>query len=266
MKCEQIKYQLIDFIEDNLDNNIKEEIENHITHCPQCEAEYIQLGKLLQEISKTEWSQPSDNLKNNFYQMLEAEKISMLVKPLKPLSDRISFKHFYPYLKMAAIVIIFMAIGILIGTRVRNNNYNNQKLAALQNEVTELQQNISLISLTQPTASKRIQAIQAVNKQTVVNTDIIDALINTMNTDANVNVRMTAMYALTKYSDDDNVRTALIASLNIQTDPLLQITLINILAGIQDSRAKEPIQKMLNNNDLPEVVKQQAETGLKAFS
>jgi hypothetical protein len=86
-----------------------------------------------------------------------------------------------------------------------------------------------------------------------------------MNTDANVNVRMTAMYALTRYSNIENARTALITSLNKQTDPLLQITLINILVEIQDARAKEPLQEILINKDLHEMVKKQAETGLKAF-
>ena len=86
-----------------------------------------------------------------------------------------------------------------------------------------------------------------------------------MNNDANVNVRMSAMYALSKYSTNDVVKEAFVESLKHQTDPLLQITLINILVNIQDNRAKQPIQNILDNNDTPDVVKQQAAKSLQAF-
>lgn len=264
MNCEQIKYQLIDVIDGNISDPLKTEIENHLKNCNSCQDEYIQIGRLLNEITKTELSKPSIKLKTNFYKMLEAEKSSLHVDPLKPKSKTISFKHLKPLLKIAAQIVIFISVGIIIGMQFQNRKEQSQELLTLQNEVVDLKQNVSLVSLNQPSASERIQAINTVNKQKP-NSEILDALINTMNTDGNVNVRMTSMYALAKYSSNDNVRIALIASLKNQTDPLLQITLINILVSIQDERAKAPLQEMLNNKELPDLVKKQAESGLQVF-
>jgi len=265
MKCEQVKYQLIDVIDGNITDKLKMDIESHLKKCNTCQDEYIQTGKLLNGISKTDLIEPSIKLKTCFYQMLEAEKTSLHVNPLKPKVKIISSKYLKPLLKVAAQIIVFVSVGTLVGIRLGNKNKQSQEMFALQKEVVELKQNMSLVSLNQPSASQRIQAIHTVNKQPEINCEILNALIHTMNTDANVNVRMASMYALAKYADNENVRIALITSLKNQTDPLLQITLINILVNIQDGRAKKPLQDIMNNGELPDMVKKQAENGLEAF-
>ena len=83
-----------------------------------------------------------------------------------------------------------------------------------------------------------------------------------MNTDDNSNVRMAAIQALSKFTDESAVLDALVSSLEIQTDPLLQITLINILVDLKEERAVETMKKLLEQEETHETVKKLAQKGL----
>ncbi len=265
MKCEQIKYQLIDYIDGTLTAQTKAEVENHIETCDSCQEELINTGKLLKEISNTTNIEPSEKLKTGFYQMLEAEKTTLHEKPLKSSAKTIGFRHLTRTLRIAAQIAILIGIAVIINNQMRNSRVRNIEIASLKQEVNYLQQNMNLVSLKQPSASQRIHAINNMNYSSTENTDIINALINTMNTDENVNVRMTSMYALTKFSDIENVRFALLTSLSKQTDPILQISLINIIVGFQDIRVKESLKNIITNENYSNTVKEQAKNGLETF-
>lgn len=265
MKCEQVKHQLIDYIDGQVSDNTREAIDGHLSHCNACQEEYIKTGQLLNQMAEQADEEPSTNLRSGFYQMLEAEKSSLHVKPLKPTANRISFKYYLNYGKVAAQIILLVGIGVIIGSRIKINNQQSAELAALKSQVNEMQTSMSLVSLSEPTASQRLKAINLVNKQPKVNDELMDALITTMNNDKSVNVRMAAIYALAEHKTNEKVKLALIQSLNQQTDPLLQITLINILAKMQDERAKQSLQLIMESNSVQDVVKQQATNGLKSL-
>ncbi len=265
MNCEQVKYQLIDFVDENISDQLMTEIQDHIKGCAACEDDYLETGKLLKAIAAREEVEPSLKLKTNFYKMLEAEKISLDDNKSNDAKvKRMGAKRLKPLLKLAAQVVVLVALGAALGLQFASKQKQANEVLVLQSEIHSLKQNVSLVALKQPSASERIKAIYEVDKNEY-SSEIFEALINTMNTDANVNVRMASMYALAKYSSNENVRSSLIASLKFQTDPLLQITLINILVGIQDSRAKEPIYDLMNKKSTPDIVKEQAQSGLEAF-
>lgn len=262
MNCEQIKYQLVDYIDNNLDQMTMENITNHLKKCDNCQDEHLQTGALLKNISADNWDEPSIKLKTNFYQMLEAEKTNLHVKPHKTkLNQR---TYFIPLIKTAAQIIILIALAAIVASSIYSREHYKKQTESLHTEISNLKNTASLVALSEPSASERLQAINSVNQQSFSN-EIFEALINTMNNDENVNVRMSAMYALSKYSNHEMVKTAFVESIKYQSDPLLQITLINILVNIQDARAKEPIQNILDNKETPDVVKQQAKTSLQAF-
>jgi len=128
-----------------------------------------------------------------------------------------------------------------------------------------MQQNLTLASLSQPTASQRIKAIHTVNAILQPDPDMIKALLNTLNADDNMNVRMAAAYALARYPGSQAAKDALIKAMGKQTDPLMQITLIGILVDLQDVRAKESFKDIINDQKSNPQVKEQAEKGMKAF-
>ena len=74
MDCKNIKDQLIDYIENNLNQEEKEKLQVHLDQCSACQKEFTELQSFLGIISNEPLEFPSDKLRSNFEQALEIEK------------------------------------------------------------------------------------------------------------------------------------------------------------------------------------------------
>ncbi|WP_420150845.1 HEAT repeat domain-containing protein [Spirosoma sp.] len=110
-------------------------------------------------------------------------------------------------------------------------------------------------------ASERIQAVNQSYELTQADQEITQLLLNTLNFDANVNVRLAACQALARFESEPTVRDGLIQSLKIQTDPNVQITLIEVLVAIKEKRAVAEMQRLAQNQQALDVVRLKAEEG-----
>lgn len=159
-----------------------------------------------------------------------------------------------------------VAAGIIfiLGAFWLGRNYNQgiapeqqADLAALREEVEEMK----LAMTTGASASERIQLVSQ-EFDTEQPDEIIQVLITTMNQDPNVNVRVAASEALYKFSHKKVVRQALVESLKLQTDPIMQLTLIDMLVSIKEKEAVGELEEMANRKDLLPIVKSKAAEGL----
>jgi hypothetical protein len=265
MECKNTQNLMIDFIEGNIPEDIKIQVEEHLLTCKTCRIEHKQTRQLLDDMQVFEDEQPEEKLKLDFYTMLEEEKEQLQSVPLnKPnLSNQNKFN--WNYLKYAASIAILLSIGFYFGHNLQIRSLQNSEIAALRTELQMVQQNASLVSLSQPTASQRLKAIHLINDQIQSDQKTINILINTFKNDNNINVRMAAANALSKYSGNENVRDIFIVVLDKEEDPALQITLINLLTQMQEAKAKKTFEKILINENTFPVVKEQIQQGLKVF-
>jgi hypothetical protein len=74
---------------------------------------------------------------------------------------------------------------------------------------------------------------------------------------------MAAAYALSKFTDQRSVSDSMVKSLSNQTDPILQVTLINILVEKKEKNAIKPMQQIITNKSTLKEVKAVAEKGVK---
>jgi HEAT repeat protein len=119
--------------------------------------------------------------------------------------------------------------------------------------------------LKDESSSNRIQAVSYVDDLDKADENVIEVLIKTLNYDKNVNVRMAAAYALSKFADQRTVCDSLVRSLSLQNDPILQVTLINILAERKEKSALIPIQKIISNKSTLKEVRAVAENSLRVL-
>jgi hypothetical protein len=135
----------------------------------------------------------------------------------------------------------------------------------MQKEIKEMKEMLLYSLIDDESASQRIKAVNYAEEITNPNQKVIGVLVSTLNHDRNVNVRLAALYSLASFSDNRMVRDSLVASLPRQTEPLIQVMLINLLAAKKDSRAIGPIKEIISNSNTLPAVKEAAEQSLKTL-
>lgn len=135
------------------------------------------------------------------------------------------------------------------------------RAAAEEAEVVAMKKALRFEQNGETSASERIQAVNLSAELDRADDDITQMLINTMNFDDNVNVRLAACQALQRFAHEPLVREGFIRSLSIQTDPNVQLTLIEILVSIKEKRAAEEMQRLAQNKAVLDVVRLKAQEG-----
>jgi len=263
-KCEHIKMHLIDFIDKNLDETKTNEVKQHLRECPSCQAELEQSLIIFDELKKIDDKEPPKSIRANFLQTLESEKAGLQQSPVISINNPKKLWLHNPFSQMAAGFAILIS-GVLLGFILNNNKTDNSEIAQMHNEMDQMRQMLFLSKLDNNSASQRMQAVSYTQELMAPNPEIIDALVETMNSDDNVNVRMASIHALSKFSSDPAIRDELVNSLKLQEDPLLQITLINILVEIQEEKAIDVMKDLMQKDETMDAVKEMAEKGLTTF-
>ena len=93
----------------------------------------------------------------------------------------------------------------------------------------------------------------------------VKVLVKTMNEDPNTNVRMAALEALSKFHSDTDVRKALIHSLSIQKDPVVQIALIQMMVVMKEKSVVKDLERMSKEATM-KAVKDEALAGIMRLS
>ena len=155
-----------------------------------------------------------------------------------------------------------LVVGVLAGWMIGNQSTNNSDVVAMRKDINDMKQLVTLTQLRKESPSERIMATYEFKKLDSASDEILDALIYTFNNDDNVNVKNAAADALFKFGNHEKVRKAYINGLSTQTDPVLQIKLIDMLVGLNEKRALPKFQEMMQSENHMKVVKQKAAQGL----
>ena len=165
-------------------------------------------------------------------------------------------------IQIAASVLLFLS-GLYVGKVFWQDKESpkiaqNTEIESLRAEIkkTRDRQDEMLVMLKENSASGRIKAVNYSYEMKENNTEVIDALINTLNKDENTNVRLAAANALFAFRETEKVRNALIEALRNQQDPILKIALVNMMIAMKEKRAVKMIEDFLQTEPLPDVAKE----------
>ena len=68
---------------------------------------------------------------------------------------------------------------------------------------------------------------------------------------------MASIEALARYTDNPKVRQALIESISYQNSPLVQLGLAELMVAMQEKKAVEEFDKIIERQETPEEIKQE---------
>ena len=211
--------------------------------------------------------QPDESLRTGFYQMLNSQIRKSSMVDEEPLQNNYSPWYAVSRYRIAAGIALLIGgtfIGMFLDRGLTKPVAINE-LKMLQSEVSDLKKTAMFTMLKEESSSNRIQAVSYAGELDEADQNVIEVLVNTLNNDKNTNVRMAAAYALSKFSGQKAVRDSLVKSLPLQNDPILQVTLINILAEIGEKNALKPVQEIIANKSTMKEVRNVAENSLRAL-
>lgn len=254
MNCDNVKINLPEYIDQKLDRIAREKVEKHLESCPECKAQLNEMTSFLEFMNSVPKPEVPDGMQDEFESMLAGleiqEKKKIRIMPI--------------WSKIAAMVVLFFGtywLGYKIGTH-KSEVIQNQ----LVSEISEQKQQVLLASLRDMTGPQKIEAVYNISSSGNINDDLIDALVHTMNSDKNANVRLAAITALSGMMEKNNrIKLELIKSLTVQENPLLQISLIQVLTEKGVKEAKPQIESITNNEKTDESVKAFAKDMMKTI-
>jgi hypothetical protein len=265
MNCEKTEEKFADYLVGDLDERSLAEVQAHLAACPACRQELENLSAVWTKLGVLAQEKPSPDLRQRFYAMLEAYKEGAETKP-----DRVSpGKVFSRWLEQLmprrpvyqlALSLILLAVGLGAGYFLKRAPVEiADEVTSLRQEVKSMRQMIALSLLKQPSPSDRLLGVSWTSRLEQPDDSTLQALLETLNHDRNVNVRLAAVDALYLFYDHPRVKDGLIDSLARQTAPLVQISLINLLVEIGERRAVEALEQLIQNRKLNPRVRERAE-------
>jgi anti-sigma factor RsiW len=260
MTCGRAKELMADAWQGELDRAATSTLNQHLESCADCSAEMALLGTLWGRLGDLPVPEPSQALHIRWESTLE----SLLPSARKPL--RISlWANLWPRnpVWQAAIAMASLVMGVLIGTTVPRHD---GEIAKLREEIANTREMVALSLLQQQSATERLKGVNYTGRMQTMEPEVISALIQAVSGDANVNVRLAAIDALSKVAGSARVLRSLAQSLPMQDSPMVQAALIDYLVDAHDRQALGTLRKLALQPDLNPAVRERTHFALQQLS
>ena len=251
---------VMDYLEGQLSPEQEQELNSLLQQGIIKEQELQEYSSLLLQMDSLPAPEPSPRLRNNFYTMLaQAEAAENRPSWTQQLKERLERLFWTGQVQAGSVLAgaLLLIIGIGVGYWLRPVQVYEQQIGQLQEQVVQMQQVALLQQLEQSSATERLKAVNLSQDLPEADQQVIKALLNTLNSDPSINVRLAAIDALHMHAKHPLVREGLVRSFEHQESPLVLIALADAMAALQEKRAVAPMQKLLEQDELDSTVKQQ---------
>ncbi len=267
MDYNEFKRLITDYVLDKLSSEKQEEFEHFISDNPQFLSEVDGLKFIVNKINNSEIPEPTEKMDAEFYDLLRAYKeknASSNNSFIKTIKFYFSTTNNSRLIGQMLYSLAILTVGLFIGYKLNfttNSNLDTINYAIAETE--KVRSKLVLELIEQPSASKRLQAVNEANKLTNATEIVIKALFTTLNNDTNVNVRLAAIESLTKYAKNPTVREDLVKSIIKQESPLVQISLADLMVALQEKTSINSMEKLLEQPNIDSTVKQKIKESIQ---
>jgi hypothetical protein len=240
----------------------------HLESCDACRESTAQAAALWSDLGALPDAQPSPTGRLRFDAMLAAYKHGARQAALRPsFSERFGawLEGWWPQRPALqfGIALSLLAIGVFAGARFENRRTD---LAALRQEVQSTRAMVALSLLQQRSPADRLQGIAWTSRVDTPNDDVLTALLATLDTDTNINVRLAAVDALASATHAPRAREGLRDALPRQTSPLVQIAVMDALVQLHETSAMETFRTLADDIHADPTVRKRAQWALQQLT
>ena len=279
--CSDLEALLPAYAEGSLLPAEAERVAAHLPACPACQQQLRELRALSADLDAALPEVPGTALRASFMALLEQQKqllkselsaVPVTAPVVEPPTAKVV--SMWPsalassWVRIAASIVL-VAAGVFLGRQLpwggsaTGNTVAATAPAASSSAPATLAAALGGDSGHAVSASNRIALVTNSTKTAAAPDDAtVQVLLNTLNFDPNPNVRLAACEALYRLREAPGVREGLANSLPIQTDPNVQIALIDMVVSLRVHRAVPQLQRLVRKADVLPVVRAQAEAGI----
>lgn len=256
MDKDKLESMLIEYIDGSIGEQDRITIVQELANNPEAEKLYTQLVEVMRSTSQSTVLMPSAALKNSFDQLLAREAGS------KHAAKSVSLNVVVYRAAAAILVVLVVGFG---GYAIYKDSQYQKQLAFLKEEIERNKKQMMVLLGNEHSASTRMMGVSVAYEMDTPDDEIVKVLVQTMNTDPNTNVRLSALDALGKFSDEKIVRKAMIESLATQQDPVVQIALIQWMVKLKEKSVIHELERIVNDAKTLKAVRDEASSGIGVF-
>jgi len=239
-----IEIRILDYLQGRLSETERSEVENLRKSSTTFDARFNEVKQVWEGLGVRQVPEMDASVKSNFQAMLKTFELEQHHEPTFWGSVRGMFtytpKHNFAY---AILLVCFGAFGAFLFLK-HQSNVNSGAIAESDSKTQTM-----LSMLENPTAIERMKAVGYTQELLVVNDKVIEALLTTLDTDPNENVRLVTLDALVALADNPKVRAGLVNSIIRQDSELMQVALANAMLHLQEKSSLKPLKKLLENQN-----------------
>lgn len=254
MKCEEYDGLLTGWLNNELTPADKKQLEQHLAGCAACREELAGMQKLWAMMDKVEVPEPSMHMRADFSAMLNDYKASLASKKGAAEGIKAQWSWLWDWQRKSplayTLVIVLISFGCGYLAFNLTGNGKDRQMRELTSQVHELKQTMMLALLENPSASERMRGVNYTSQIKHADKEVINALLATLNSDPNVNVRLTTLDALTRLAGHPEVREGLVQSINQQDSPLMQSAIADVMLKLQEKRSVKSFRELLKQKNL----------------
>jgi hypothetical protein len=177
------------------------------------------------------------------------------------------FANWWPQRPAAQVTLAAACLvaGLLAGHALTVDTQRSREVARLQDEVASTRELVALSLMRQQAATDRIKGVDWTGQLPRPEPQVVEALLETVNYDDTVDVRLAAVDALHRFPDQSRIQPALIAALERQDSPLVQIALIDALADRRTPETLNAIRRLEMRPSVNPAVKSHAQAVMEVM-
>jgi len=268
MKEEKFQERIIEYLNGNLTAKQAEELKKMLKEDGYDLSQLDEMEKLVHQLDEIKVPEPREEMQNQFFQLLEEEKTRVASKqsfynslftPFRTLLE----PTYIPRMTYAALILI---LGMVIGHWIIPDKQFRSQANLMMEEMQTMKKMMALTLFEQSNATDRLKAVSYTSELSQPDNRVLEALLNTLNNDPSVNVRLASLDALIQQIEREEVRTGLVQSISNQESPMVQIAIAELMINIQEKRAAPELRKLLEKEDLNETVAEKVTESIKILT
>jgi len=270
MTCDRVREQIPECLAGRLDAAARQRLIDHVEGCAACRSQLAELGVVWRGLESMKEPEPSQAMRARFLETLQAyqEGYQDAQRRAAVAAPQSWWAGLWPARPVwqAAFTAFLLIAGGLAGRYAlapRQQDSSSPEMAQLRGQVENLRQLVTLSLLQEQSASSRLRGVTYSYQVSQPDEQVEQALLRAVNHDSNVNVRLSAVDALAKFTGNPEVRRALLDSIPVQDSPLVQIALIDLMVQLRDKSAVEALGRLAADSAVNEDVRRHAATAAK---